>query len=63
MLTRSQTAVSLMKMALALLDRDRADLAACHLHRAIEVAEDDVEIGSIATRDAAATEPVDKLLR
>ncbi|MEG3160891.1 hypothetical protein U1763_10295 [Sphingomonas sp. LB2R24] len=52
-----------MKMALALLDRDRADLAACHLHRAIEVAEDDVEIGSIATRYAAATEPVDKSIR
>ena len=39
MQTRSETALSLMRMALALLDRDSEVLAACHLQHAIEIAE------------------------
>jgi len=45
MLNRSETALSLMKMALALLDRDAEVLAACHLQHAIEIAEHPGESG------------------
>jgi hypothetical protein len=36
-----------MKMALALLDRDRVELAACHLQHAIELAEGDDGLGGL----------------
>lgn len=51
MKSRSETALSLMKMALALLDRDAAVLAACHLQHAIEITEQDaaLSVGDRAT--------------
>ncbi|MES3042804.1 hypothetical protein [Sphingomonas faeni] len=49
-----------MKMALALLDRDRADHAACHLHRAIEIAETDGGIVDILSVDEAVTGNLDQ---
>lgn len=47
MIMRSDTALVLMKMALALLDRDHVELAACHLQHAIELAEGDDGVGGI----------------
>ena len=44
---RSDIPVVLMKMALALLDRDRVELAACHLQHAIELAEGDDGLGGL----------------